>query len=405
MTGRIVLLALVALVGQYVDAFTPGSFQRNVIGRSPTFLRMALDENDLSIAYDAAARMAYDQWRSQYNKGDFDEERFASFKANYEAITVANVSAKKASRDSGSDAPRMLTLNEFGDYTAEEYEAMQAGAAGSAPSVDVLGKAFQAAQSQAGAATALMEAADALAEEEEVSADVVCKSCRPSTGHSTVNTGVQKLARQLGLESIEELEAAVDALEGIDEEGVQEIDNLAREARVRSAYLEWCKENGKESDETRFPTFFDNFLKMETFASSSGKDMVLNKYADCTQEEYAALLKSSTPAPSPDGKTAKTLMDTAVSGNVADDSDILAALQAVAEAEAAANAAESAEKDSVSLTDIEIQPTTLQVANINLRSCRLQLTLRPKQLDRQSSNWQRKRKRKSRHVLRLPPCR
>jgi hypothetical protein len=107
-------------------------------------------------------------WRRRYNKGRL---RFRSdspvFKANYEAITIANVSAKKASRDSGSDAPRMLTLNEFGDYTAEEYEAMQAGAADSAPSVDVLGKAFQAAQSQAGAATGSMEAADALAEEEE----------------------------------------------------------------------------------------------------------------------------------------------------------------------------------------------------------------------------------------------
>lgn len=354
MTGRIVVLALVALSGLYVDAFTPSSFQRN--GRSTAFLRMATsDENDLSIPYDSAARMAYDQWRRQYNKGDFDEERFASFKANYEAITIANVSAKKVSRDSGSNAPRMLTLNEFGDYTAEEYEAMQAGAAGSAPSVDVLGKAFQAAQSQAGAATALMEAADALAEEEEVSEDVGTEMVfRTSTDHSAVNTGLQKLARQLGLESIEELEAAVDALEGIDEEGVQGIDNLAREARVRSAYLEWCKENGKESDETRFPTFFDNFLKMETFAATSGKEMVLNRYADCTQEEYLALMKSSAPAPSPDGETAKALMVTAVSGNVADDSDILAALQAVAEAEAAANAAESAEKNAVSRTGSEI---------------------------------------------------
>jgi hypothetical protein len=170
MTGRVVLLLLVALAGQHADAFTPGSFQRSSVLRPQTFLRMATsDENDLAIPYDAAARKAYDEWRAQYNKGDFDDGRYASFKANYEAITIANVSAKKSSRDSGADSPRLLTLNEFGDYTAEEYEAMQAASTESAGSGDVLGKAFQAAQSQAGAASALMEAADALAEEEEVS--------------------------------------------------------------------------------------------------------------------------------------------------------------------------------------------------------------------------------------------
>ncbi len=77
-----------------------------------------------------------------------------------------------------------------------------------------------------------------------------------------------------------------------------------------------------------------------------------------------ALLKPSSPAPSPDGETAKALMVTAVSGNVADDSDILAALQAVAEAEAAANAAESAEKNAVSLTDYEMQRNSFHGAHI-----------------------------------------
>lgn len=173
MTRRIILMLLATLAGQYADAFTPGSFQKSSAFRPQTIWRMAAaDENDLSIPYDAAARNAYDEWRAQYNKGDFDDARYSSFKSNYEAITVANIVAKKAARDSSADAPRLLTLNEFGDYTAEEYEAMQAGSAEStAVSGDVLGKAFEAAQSQAGAASALMEAADALAEEGEVSRD------------------------------------------------------------------------------------------------------------------------------------------------------------------------------------------------------------------------------------------
>lgn len=92
---------------------------------------------------------------------------------------------------------------------------------------------------------------------------------------------------------MEELEAAIDEMEGIAPDGsFVEGDNLAREARVRSAYLEWCKEYGKESDETRFQQFSKNFLDMEEFASETGKEMSLNEYADCTETEYAMLMES-----------------------------------------------------------------------------------------------------------------
>jgi hypothetical protein len=97
------------------------------------------------------------------------------------------------------------------------------------------------------------------------------------------------LAKQLGLESVEELENAIDALEGIGPDGVEN-ENLAREARVRSAYLDWCKEFGKTSDEIRFPQFYDNFLEMEDFAKDTGKEMVLNEYADYTEDEYNTML-------------------------------------------------------------------------------------------------------------------
>ena len=97
------------------------------------------------------------------------------------------------------------------------------------------------------------------------------------------------MAEQLGLDSVEELENAIDALEGIGPDGVEN-ENLAREARVRSAYLDWCKEFGKTSDETRFPQFYDNFLEMEDFAKDTGKEMVLNQYADNTEDEYNTML-------------------------------------------------------------------------------------------------------------------
>ena len=79
-------------------------------------------------------------------------------------------------------------------------------------------------------------------------------------------------------------------MDGIADDG-GELDptNISREARVRAAYLEWCKENGKETDESRFPTFSSNFLAMEAYANDNDKTMQLNKYADFSEEEYAAL--------------------------------------------------------------------------------------------------------------------
>lgn len=105
------------------------------------------------------------------------------------------------------------------------------------------------------------------------------------------------MAAQLGLESVEELEAAIDSLEGIAPDGGElEPENLAREARVRSAYLEWCKEYEKDPDETRFTQFSSNYLQMEEYAQESGKAMLLNEYADCTEEEYVQRTTGVVPA-------------------------------------------------------------------------------------------------------------
>lgn len=229
----------------------------------------------MKIQYDAAARLAYDDWREQFNKGDFDEVRYQVFKTNYEAITVANVVAKKAAREEGSEVPGLMKLNEYGDCTEEEYEAAMSRPMSTG---DVLGKALDAAQSQSEASSALKDAADALAEEEEV------------------------LAKKLGLDSVEELEVALDSMDGIAADGGElETENIARQARVREAYLEWCRKFDKEPDETRYPAFVENFFSMEEFAQETGKEMNLNEYADFTEEEFIAMqqgeAKVSDPSP------------------------------------------------------------------------------------------------------------
>ena len=103
----------------------------------------------------------------------------------------------------------------------------------------------------------------------------------------------KKFAEQLGFDNIHQMEAAIDSMQGISEDGVEiESDDMAREARVRSAYMDWVKEYGKESDESRFKVFFENFLTMEKFAEESGKEMSLNQYADCTEAEYKAAVEA-----------------------------------------------------------------------------------------------------------------
>lgn len=222
--------------------------------------------SDVSIPYDAAARLAYEEWRAQFNKGAFDKKRYEIFKMNYETITVANVSAKKLAREQGSKSLTLMSLNEFGDLTEEEYNQAIKSGSKKMSTGDVLSKAVENAELQSEASSALGEAADALAEEEK------------------------KLAEKLGLKSVEELEVALDSLDGIAPDGGElDSENLAREARIRDAYLKWCKEYGKIPDESRYPTFSNNFLLMEQYAKETNKEMNLNQYADCTKEEYEAM--------------------------------------------------------------------------------------------------------------------
>ena len=163
-TAVLALLAVTTTTNAFLQQSQPRS--PSMVARS-----MAVDaEVDLKIPYDAAARLAYDEWRAKYDKGDFDDVRYQVFKANYEAITVANVVAKKQAREEEGEPPALMTLNEYGDCTEEEYKAAMEAASAPQPTTtgDVLGKAMESAQSQSEASNALKDAADALAEDEEV---------------------------------------------------------------------------------------------------------------------------------------------------------------------------------------------------------------------------------------------
>lgn len=273
--NRLVLAAVLALAGNHhASAFVPASLPKPAGPRLGFPMTATEPETaDVSIDYDAAAKVAYEEWCAKFGKTPSDD-RFATFKANFEAISVANVSAAKKAQDAGTERPQDLVLNEYGDMTEAEYTAMMNGetleeaAPEPEPEKGALATAMEASAAQSSASSALAEAADALYEEE------------------------QKLAATLGMDSVEEMEAALDAMEGIAADG-GEIDTTdVREARVRSAYMGWCKEYGKEADEGRFGTFQENFLAMEEYAKENNREMVLNKYADCTEEEYRAMTEA-----------------------------------------------------------------------------------------------------------------
>ena len=136
---------------------------------------------DVSVDVDSAARLAYGGWCERYSK-EPSEARFASFKSNYEQLSVANVAAAKRARDNGEERPADLKLNEFADMTVEEYLAAQNGSGGEAeveaaaaeatgeePAKGALETAMEATMAQADASRSLAEAAEALEAEEMVS--------------------------------------------------------------------------------------------------------------------------------------------------------------------------------------------------------------------------------------------
>ena len=74
------------------------------------------------------------------------------------------------------------------------------------------------------------------------------------------------------------------------ESGLQiEVTDRERVARVYSIYLEWCNVYGKDVQDSRFRIFLNNFLTMEDMAIKAGKTVQLNKWYDCTEEEYIEL--------------------------------------------------------------------------------------------------------------------
>lgn len=105
-------------------------FPTNVPQPSKTTLFADSARSSTSSSYtfdEEALRFAYDEWRMIHGKGDFDRARYMAFKGNYQALTTANLEAREKAAREGRPAPAWMSLNEYGDYTVDEYQAMQRG--------------------------------------------------------------------------------------------------------------------------------------------------------------------------------------------------------------------------------------------------------------------------------------
>ena len=109
----------------------------------PSFLpdtATSVDAADVSIQYNAPARLAYDEWLAANGRAgeEFDDVKFGTFEQNYVAVSVANTSAKKAARDAGESAGTALSLMELGS-DADSVISSGSGAGSTSSSWDIFG--------------------------------------------------------------------------------------------------------------------------------------------------------------------------------------------------------------------------------------------------------------------------
>jgi hypothetical protein len=236
--SNLALLASLSFFIQNSSAFTPNVLSRKVVSPPgvPRPLLSTLDSNnnDGSIdpkTNDQSIRSAYEQWRFQYAKGAADPQRFENFKTNYLTLAGANAVAIQKARENGRTAPSLLSLNEYGDCTTEEYKTIRSGA---------------------------------------------IPPPEPEVKPAALATGSQPDGFQM-LETMEDFEHDFQDTEPVD--------------RMKGAYMDWCEKHGKDMDDLRYRTFSGHYLALEEHWGETGNEMKLNEYADCTVEEYAQLME------------------------------------------------------------------------------------------------------------------
>ncbi|KAG7352186.1 cathepsin propeptide inhibitor domain I29 [Nitzschia inconspicua] len=252
-------------------------------------------------------RRAYESWRLEYRR-EFDPERYQNFRINYLKLTAANAAELKNARENGRPDPIPLSLNEYGDYSAEEYKKIQMDdpSMSSTPISSKRSPLFtnvyssESPQEQQRIRQAYQEWCFANGKPiDESRLEIFAFNFKVVENYYKKTGKKAELNRYADL-SPEEYKAATEgakagaAISSDDASSSgtdalynekQQRDQLDRE-RIRNAYMDWCNENGREYQESRLDIFASNLNAVERYRRETGKVVKLNKYADLSPDEY-----------------------------------------------------------------------------------------------------------------------
>lgn len=209
---------------------------------SPTSFAAAQDDqaDDGDSSYEEGLLVdAYNAWREEYKKGSFDPARYQNFKLNYIRLTAANAAELRNARETGKLDPIPLTLNEYGDYSSEEYKVVRSGGN--------------------------------MASRESFSGEERSATSPQSAFHGNAGYTSSTNAHPYGaFTSQGELE----------------------QERIRQIYRSWCSTNGRPCDESRLDIFAFNLKVVENYYQETGKKAELNRYADLSPEEFEVAIQN-----------------------------------------------------------------------------------------------------------------
>jgi hypothetical protein len=252
---------------------------------------------------EAKLRRAYESWRLEYGR-EFDSERYQNFRINYLKLTETNGAELKNARDTGIPDPIPLSLNEYGDFSAEEYRTIKRG---NNPSLSKHSAPFSTAfsaenpQEQQRIQQAYQNWCFSNGKQfDESRLDVFAFNLKVVETYY-LKTGKKAELNRFADLSPEEYKAATETAEKgtTNTSWAAERSNTATQAqereaqeqeRIRNVYSEWCRENGREYQESRLDVFATNLSAVESYRRVTGKVVKLNQYADLSPDEYKATM-------------------------------------------------------------------------------------------------------------------
>jgi len=192
----------------------------------------------------------------------------------------ANAAELTVARDMGYPDPVPLSLNEFGDLSAEEFIQMQNN--NGQPSEEpppIISSSIN----ESGSASAKRSSStfDNAFDQDNIFLPKYKEWCL-AHGNAYEEYRLQMLASNLQEGDDQETEAEFNYVDETEMET----------QRIRQEYFEWCQLNEKEYDESRLETFATNLLAIEKFRAETGMNAELNAYADLSPEEYDIMMAS-----------------------------------------------------------------------------------------------------------------